>query len=140
MRCRAGRIALLVFQAVWLNVILPGHQRGALTLPGDVDSCNSCQTTTPCPQCASGNPETKRVPTPGDKARCALCFFAVRLTIPATVDLTAPLHGFVERLVFPTPAVCESLFRNPTYLGRAPPLRGLISLPPSASVPLPLRF
>src|SRR3954467_6660003 len=35
---RALRVSLLVFQALWLNVLLPGHTRGIITTPGDASA------------------------------------------------------------------------------------------------------
>ena len=120
---RPGILALLVFQALWLNVIVPGHTRGVVTLPGYEPA--SCHTNAPG-GCCPGRAETQSSddPTPGDgrAANCAVCFYAVRLTIPPAIDLTpAPLELLeirdlprIERLI--------QADRLTTYLGRAPPL------------------
>src|SRR4051794_35307660 len=83
---RAALISLLVFQAVWLTVILPGHTRGAVTLPGykpaDSESCAGC-----CPQ-HSGTSDPATPADPGRAAHCAICFFAARLSVPVAIDLT----------------------------------------------------
>src|SRR3954453_1502019 len=44
---RLGVISLLIFQAVWLNVIVPAHPRGVLTLPSwddtnPADAAHAC--------------------------------------------------------------------------------------------------
>ncbi len=124
MRSRALRLALLFFQALWLNVVLPGHQRGALTLPG-TDECDSCERVdSRCTHCYSQATETqkKHLPTPGEKARCALCFFAARLTVPGSIDLSPPPHRFVKCVAVPRPGGFDSAEYFATYLGRAPPV------------------
>jgi hypothetical protein len=98
MRSRAFRVAMLVFQAVWLNAILPGHTRGIVTLPGAADDCASCASVAPraaggCCATEGGDgraPREKDPVPPGRAGRCAICHFAARLTIPPVVDLRPP--------------------------------------------------
>src|SRR5437016_2250439 len=89
---RAARIALALFQALWLNVIVPGHRRGMVALPGE---CATCQIVSRAPEICckgTGSHQSHRKPTGGGDpaARCAICFFAARLTSPPAVT-TAPL-------------------------------------------------
>ena len=125
---RVGILALLVFQAFWLNVVLPGHTRGVITLPGFEPAADSCHADggpaargcCPGPSKSAGS----QAPKPGDgrAAHCAVCFFAARLTLPATIDLTpAPLE-LLELAEAPRIPRVVSIERLPTYLGRGPPL------------------
>lgn len=123
MRCRALRLVLVVFEALWLNVIVPGHQRGAVALPGE--PCATCEQ-----QVATGEPccDNQPVGKHPDKPRkdpaqhCAICYFAARLSTPVVIDLTPPPLRLLE--VRP-PAAGEAHTRlTPvlTYDGRGPPV------------------
>src|SRR5215218_9673907 len=101
---RAGVLALLIFQALWLNVVVPGHTRGAVTLPG-WDEAAKQPAAHAC--CAADSP-AKHGRSSGPKhdsdraAHCAVCFFAVRLSLPTTIDLTpAPLEFLCVRPKLP---------------------------------------
>ena len=114
---RAGCIALLIFQALWLNVILPGHTRGIITLPGSrADAASSA-----CCANSKAKHDGPAKPTPRPAA-CAVCFFAARLTLPDVVDLSPPALGLLETLDIP---LTEQLPHAPSLIpfnGRGPPL------------------
>ena len=120
MRSRALRILLLVFEALWLNVIVPGHRRGAVPLPGE--KCVACEPPKDdcCPE-ASGS--TKSTPSkPVDPAaHCAICYFAARLSPPPVIDFTPPRPQVVGLAQVPPPIARPSVPFLPTYDGRAPP-------------------
>ncbi|WP_428938727.1 DUF2946 family protein [Fontivita pretiosa] len=125
MRPRIGHIALILFQTLWLNVILPGHTRGIVTLPGGSDdpasgrvACSGC--------CGGGGSDSSPTdkPTPRDRARCAICFFAARLTAPPVVDLRPPPLELTALVPIPRPVAFESLQLIPAYDSRAPPALG----------------
>jgi hypothetical protein len=93
-RHRWLRIAILVFEAFWLNVLVPGHQRGCVALPG-------AQAVAACPLCDSATPAAhSKSHTPVDRSgTCAICFFAAHLSVPPTIDLSLPplqLRGWVQ--------------------------------------------
>ncbi|MGH7215074.1 MAG: DUF2946 family protein [Tepidisphaeraceae bacterium] len=119
MRRRLLGILLVLLQALWLNVVIPGHTRGAFTMPG---SRGRCETSKCCgTRAATGDEQRQRTPTPDERARCAVCYFAAGLSTPP-VALRAPVVlGLCELLPLPPPVVVESLEFTPTYLGRAPP-------------------
>lgn len=84
--------ALIFFQVVWMNVIIPGHIRGAVTLPDrkaaarqemgpKVLDAGGC--------CASliGKKDKTRTPTSEERQRCAVCFVAAGYSLP-------PVYGF----------------------------------------------
>ena len=77
---------LLAYQFIFLNVILPGHTRGAITLDGKHTGCPMC-----CCCCAkAADSSSTPVPSQRDRDNCALCSFAARLTfyVPPNVRLT----------------------------------------------------
>jgi hypothetical protein len=115
---RAGHIALIVFQAIWLNVILPGHTRGVVTLPGT----ERPQTRAAREGCCARKKSKDPAPESSSRAsRCAICFFAMRLTTPPVVDLRPPAMSLLESIAPPAPARFVSFHSRLTYLGRAPP-------------------
>lgn len=131
MRWRWTRIALLVFQAVWLNVIVPGHTRGIVPLPGSCCAANSscysdgrslAAATSTASRDVSNTGRSRHVPLPRDNAsRCAICQFAARLTLPPAVDYVPPLLGLALVLDPPAPISVDSV-RCPLLLhDRAPP-------------------
>ena len=125
---RVAILALLVFQSLWLNIVLPGHTRGVVTLGARSaePSAHACCGVAATDRAADGaRPDGS--PCGGDddngnRARhCAVCSFAAKLSLPVTIDLTpAPLSLVAVVAVAPARAAV-SLDRAPTYLGRAPP-------------------
>ena len=109
---RGGIIALIVFQSLWLNVILPGHTRGAITLPGYKAESGTC--------CKHESPK-KQIPTNDRASHCAVCFFAARLSMPVAIDLTPQELALCGKHDLPICETLASLDRQLTYLGRAPP-------------------
>ena len=91
---RAAILALVIFEALWLNVIIPGHRRGCVTMP--CCSCSEASGAPACPLCAAAGKGSKHSPTPADRQNCALCFFAAHLSIPPTLDLSAPKLRFLN--------------------------------------------
>jgi len=122
MRGRALRILLLVFEALWLNVMVPGHQRGVVPLPGEKRAVCEAQATDSC-DCPTAQPSAPpKEKGRGDPAkRCAICYFAARLCTPPVIDLTLPPLRLIELLPFPAPDARESDQFVPTYYGRGPP-------------------
>jgi len=108
-------VALLVYQAVFLNVLLPGHTRGAITLDGKHT-----------PACCAGDPKppagAPAVPSRRDRDRCAVCQFAIGLTPVLFFRTTLDGLGLLRRMTAaPRLAVCP-LELIPTYLACGPPL------------------
>ena len=131
MRWRTLRVAFLVFQALWLNVIVPGHRRGEVGLPGE--ACAACEqnqaSVSRCCEMERGpkrreTPATPAPPAPkGDPAQhCAICYFAARVTTPDYVDLTPPPLRFAHEAAVPSPEIRTSIALLPTYDGRGPPV------------------
>jgi hypothetical protein len=116
---RAAIIALIVFEALWLNVIIPGHTRGCVTMPC---GCSEGAAAPSCPLCAAAEKGSQHAPTPSDREHCALCFFAAHLSIPPTLDLSAPELRFLH---YVGPAAARHLFAREVLVpfdGRGPPV------------------
>jgi hypothetical protein len=116
---RVGCALLLAFQFFFLNVLLPGHTRGAITLSGKSMVCSLGDLG--CPFCdhASG---PKKIPTRQDRSDCAICHLAMRITTETPVDFRLAEFGLLY--VAPLPEM------EPPSLGdfdSLPPARG----PPS---------
>ena len=120
-RWRGFRLALVAFQFLWLNIIVPGHQRGIVSLPGT--QCEACETPAapPARACCAHHPKTPPA-VPLDKANhCAICFFAARLSPAIAVDFTHPPLRMIARLDAPLAPLIHSPEFAFTYHGRAPP-------------------
>ena len=109
-------LLLLVYQAAFLNVFLPGHTRGAMTLDGR-------HSPAACRSCCCGRPEDPtagKTPSKDDRDHCAVCQFMLGLTSVPVVYLTLADRGLVELLPVPPPAVGTVRDLVPTYYGNGP--------------------
>jgi len=106
-------LALLLYEAMFLNVLVPIHTRGAITLDGK--SVRSC--------CAAHESQksSQRTPTQKDRENCAICNFAARLSTPPVICWTPPKLGLIQLLPFPPPVVATSTTPHLPYLSRGPP-------------------
>ena len=112
---------LLVFQAFFLNVILPAHTRGAFTLDGkhSTDGPSGCCC---CGGAAAQPGHGPFTPSQRDKDNCALCQFMAGLSSAPVVTLTLPELGLLTLLPVPPPAVHVARDLQPTYFACGPPL------------------
>jgi hypothetical protein len=120
MRNRWITIPFLLFQALFLNIILPGHQRGIVQLPEPKSlfcpCCCCCensgdsraQHSTPCP----ARPRTEN---------CAICSFMAHLMIPPPVDFSLPKLQFLARVFDQSTPYHPAQFCFIPFDGRAPP-------------------
>jgi hypothetical protein len=120
---RAGVIALLLFQATFLNIVMPGHLRGVVTLTGRSSSerigdlvCGGC-----CAKKASKTPAKQ--PTRQERADCAICSIAAHLMTPPVVDLALTDHGPAFLNPESAPQRVESATYVHTYDACGPPVR-----------------
>jgi hypothetical protein len=121
MLLRAGRIALVLHLAVWLNVVIPGHTRGRYTVPGSKSSADPA-TSACCAQRSAARPaDGNDQPTPDQRARCAICYFALGLSTPPPIDWEPAPLAALKTLPVPATASIDSLSFRHTYFGRAPP-------------------
>ncbi len=120
---RAGRILFILYQAIFLNIVLPGHTRGSITLTGKSD--NALQSSAAgCSCCVRKNDRTQKsnAPTPRDRANCAICHLAARITLPPTISFSLSPLGLVETLALPAPVHFDAFQFIPIYDGRGPPI------------------
>jgi len=121
-RLRPVAVALLLYEFFFLNVVVPGHNRGAITVDGkhipDSAACCCC-----CGGSDSSdtNGQPRKAPSRRDQKNCAICNFAARV-VPATfLSLILPKLGLLETLPWSNPAVPVSIQAIPTYQSRGPP-------------------
>jgi len=119
-RSRTVRVAALIFQALWLNVVVPGHTRGIIRVPGDAcPNCSLALSGSSRAGCVAGG--SGKSPAGDPSAHCAICSFAAALAVPPAVDLTPPKLELLD--VRPLALAHDCCFaRLPIpYDGRAPP-------------------
>jgi hypothetical protein len=106
---------LILFQLIWLNVILPGHTRGLVTIG------QSCEAKTG--GCCSHKPAdpASKAPTPDQQKRCAVCAFAAALSTPPAIDLSLDFIGIGRPIVLDRPASASALDLPSANRERAPP-------------------
>ena len=123
MLCRTGRIALVIFQAFWFNIVLPGHTRGIIKVPG-CPACAAESQEASCPLCRQAAATKSHDPrhAPADPAaNCAICAFAATCTFAAPPDLSLPPLTFVRRIADPQPVAGPDLSFTHIYFERGPP-------------------
>jgi len=114
MRSRGLCLAFLIFQALWLNVIVPGHRRGTVQLPGACPLCAS----SPVHSHSSGSDS----PTPDSSAAtCAICSFAAHLSLPPAIDLAPAPTRFLHRLGDDIPEALHLPLLPASFDARGPP-------------------
>jgi len=117
----------LIWVLAWFGVILPGHQRGAVRLPGssgtstDPTQAASNTDTRPCPLCVAepGDGESRRTPVRG--GCCALCQFMATLTTPPVFAFDPPDSYLLDLLAAPEVAALRDVCALPTRRSRGPP-------------------
>jgi hypothetical protein len=117
MLSRLGRILLIVWQVWCLNVFLPAHTRGAVTV-GKAASHASCCRSEP------RDDDRSSKPTPEECSRCSVCYFAAGLSTPPVVNLNLLPHGLLDLLDPPAPALAVSRDYPLAYYPCGPPELG----------------
>jgi hypothetical protein len=98
---------LLAYQFFFLNVVLPGHTRGAITLDGKHTGCPMCCC---CAAASHADKTGQPIPSQRDRDNCALCNFAARLTFVVPPNLRLTEFQLLEILPpAPAPAVVVCL-------------------------------
>jgi hypothetical protein len=105
---------LIFFQFVWLNIVLPGHTRGIVTV-GDHCGVASCCANKPA---KSGD----KSPTPDQQKRCAICAFAAALSTPPAIDASLDLLGVGRTMQNVVPISAPSPDLPSANRERAPPV------------------
>jgi hypothetical protein len=111
---------IVAFQALWMNVLLPGHTRGLITVAGFQEhpagkAAHACCAADEGAGRKSDRPSKERV------ANCAICAFAAHLSTPPVVEFAV---GPGELLcVLPEPGARSATTPELVlaYMGRGPP-------------------
>ena len=111
---RAFTVILLLIEALFFNVVIPGHARGMIQLPASGN----------CPVYARRSinaVETKRPATMSASAHCAICAFAAAMFVPPPVDFAPPPTRLVATLTVANLQTVITPSFPLAYFGRAPP-------------------
>lgn len=135
LRSNALRLIVLVWFSGWLLMVIPGHKRGIVTLPGaaiervaSIDDASCCEASsccdpepTSCCDVSAGDCDSK--PRPIDPAKhCAICFLKSHMTDPPAVVFYTPYLGELDELVYLIESSILDELASPKQLrGRAPP-------------------
>lgn len=124
----------IVWLALWFGVIVPGHKRGLVLLPGGEPLQTKPANAETCPLagimvgttgscCPGSKPPSPTAPNPGmPVTHCAICYLAGVLDVPTPPDLAPKPLALLDILPWPGPVAVDSHSSLQTYLGRAPPL------------------
>jgi len=116
MRSRAMRITAIVWLLVWMGVLVPGHERGAIPLPGFAGRA-PCRAASPCcPARSDRGGKPSPAPPP-----CAVCDFVATLTTPPPIVTVATLSRSLLIVESSQPAPLCSIDPPANSRGRAPP-------------------
>lgn len=122
---RAGTILLLVFEAFFLNVVVPVHTRGVVTVPGTgPDGTQVRYARTGCctaHRSPAGDGDRDNTPPPERQSRCAVCFFAASLSTPPAFEDMLESHGPCDVAAVPEPRGLVVRHVLLPYDGRGPP-------------------
>jgi hypothetical protein len=119
----SAKVALVAFQLIWLNVYLPGHTRGVITIDSDHlnEDCDSQVGPSHGNHSCCSPSSQEKTPSPKRQAKCAICFFARGLDHSPQFSLDLRPLAFLHAVSTPTP---EQLIQ-PAFFdyfdGRAPP-------------------
>jgi hypothetical protein len=109
---------LAAFWTLWMNVLLPGHTRGLITVAGYQEGAAAkacCMDEEGAGEKKSQGPSKERV------ANCALCAFAAHLTTPPVLDLVARPGDLLCLLPEPRVEGVTTLELVLAYMERGPP-------------------
>ena len=133
LRRRWLHILVCLWQGLWLFVILPGHTRGQIVLPGyektpaaagDAKGGAELVARASCCSMRRDAPAGGKTP-PVDRGRtenCAVCHFAARLSQAVAFVLFLPPPARLEILPPDAPVVAHVAADLRTVRSRAPPL------------------
>ncbi len=108
---------------MWFGMIMPGHQRGGVALPGAESGLTGPIAAAPsCPMCVALEGDSDDAPPSSDPASgCAICFLKGVLHQPPAISLAPPPAELVGEACL---IIRESATARPAYRvfhGLAPP-------------------
>ncbi|WP_145076728.1 hypothetical protein [Poriferisphaera corsica] len=138
MRTREFKWLMVGLFVLWFAVVVPGHQRGAIALPGERAARgdefgagggifgDGLFSGSGCPLCVvdeNGKTEGEEEPYKAPTERCAICYITGVLDVPLVIDLTPPPLWEVDYLPLEDreSVIYISAVFSPIS-GRAPPL------------------
>jgi hypothetical protein len=117
---KAIALFLLVFQGVFLNIVVPGHVRGVITLSGKNSVTSLVDLGCPC-CCRPSKHDPNTTPSDKDKSECAICHIAAALTLPPVMDFAPPLLCLARVRETTAPTLTPLLRVQFVRQDRAPP-------------------
>ena len=123
-RSNTLRLTVLLWFAGWLLLVMPGHKRGIVTLPGaEIEQAAADSCCEPKPACCEADADDCGQQGPIDPAKhCAICFLKSHLTDPPALTLYTPYLGQLDELAFLTESsVLDERATLDRARGRAPP-------------------
>ena len=117
------RIAVLIWFASWLMLVMPGHKRGIVQVPGGDAQEIASACSEPQPSCCDPAESPQSPPRPGDPAQhCAICFLKAHLTDAPPATFYTPFLGELDELAFLIEdSVADEQAAPDRVRGRAPP-------------------
>jgi len=121
---------VLVWFTLWMGVVMPGHTRGVVRLPGMENTQSAaaqccCDTAGTCDMTDATAESATEDDTPADPAKCcAVCYLNATLNTPPPVTLYTPYLGQLDELAYLSRAAqTPHQRRSPDlYRGRPPPV------------------
>lgn len=119
LRSNSLRLLVLLWFSGWLLLVMPGHKRGIVTLPGAETEQVAASRGASCCDIDAEND----APKPIDPAKhCAICFLKSHLTDPPALTLYTPYLGELDELAYLIEDSILDELAAPEHLrGRAPP-------------------
>lgn len=113
---------MLLWVAFYFGIFLPGHDRGAITLPGGERSGSGPA----CPLCISTGSESTQVPEEDSNQRggggcCAICQSIATLDAPPTFAFDPPEMGLLDLLDAPVATALRDQNDLTAVRSRGPP-------------------
>lgn len=108
---RSLRLILGLYVLAWFNLVVPGHTRGMLAIPG-VESVRAGEAC--CPTHTPGEKSSR--PSSDQKANCAVCFVAATYTLPPIFVFHVEPMELIQTLDQPTIAqLCSREYPAPYW-------------------------
>lgn len=119
LRSNSLRLLVLLWFSGWLLLVMPGHKRGIVKLPGaEIAEIQASRGASCCDIDAQDES-----PKPIDPAKhCAICFLKSHLTDPPALTLYTPYLGELDELAYLVEcSILHGLSAPNRMRGRAPP-------------------
>jgi hypothetical protein len=121
MHSRTLRIFMLLAVTLWFGVVVPGHERGRVRVPGAAPQapCHAAAGRGHC-HAPTDTDAPAKAPSDNDASHCAVCRFVATLSCPAPPP-PLPTVARVGLVSADHPAVAPSTDDASPFLRRGPP-------------------